>query len=129
MASLLLVCDQIDLREQAKRVLESNGFACEAMSEESYKEKVRGLELPGLKPTSLSLQSNVISFPSGSQTPGQKVATMDELESKAIESAIHQFRGNLTEAARALGIGRATLYRKVKLYQIDPNPARRKRAA
>ena len=54
---------------------------------------------------------------------------MNELEAKAIENAIAQFRGNLTEAAKALGIGRATLYRKVKQYQIDPSMARKKRAA
>ena len=44
-------------------------------------------------------------------------------------TAIHAYRGNLTEAAKALGIGRATLYRKVKLYNIDPASARRKKAA
>lgn len=75
-------------------------------------------------------RGNVLPFPTMS-TPAaaDKVATMNELESKAIENAIVQFRGNLTEAAKALGIGRATLYRKVKLYQIDPSAARRKRAA
>ncbi len=39
------------------------------------------------------------------------------------------FKGNLTEAAKALGIGRATLYRKVKQYNIDPSAARKKKAA
>lgn len=57
------------------------------------------------------------------------VETMEQLEAKAIEAAIVQFKGNLTEAAKALGIGRATLYRKVKHYSIDPNQARRKKAA
>jgi len=59
----------------------------------------------------------------------QKVSTMDEIESQAIVTAIAQYKGNLTEAAKALGIGRATLYRKVKLYKIDPTEARRKKAA
>lgn len=59
----------------------------------------------------------------------QKVRTINELESIAIENAIHEFNGNLTEAAKALGIGRATLYRKVKQYNIDPSSARKKRAA
>jgi DNA-binding NtrC family response regulator len=59
----------------------------------------------------------------------QKVSTMDEIESQAIITAIAQYKGNLTEAAKALGIGRATLYRKVKLYKIDPTEARRKKAA
>ena len=58
-----------------------------------------------------------------------KVRTINELESIAIENAIHEFGGNLTEAAKALGIGRATLYRKVKQYNIDPSSARKKRAA
>lgn len=60
---------------------------------------------------------------------GSPVETMEQMEAKAIESAIVQFKGNLTEAAKALGIGRATLYRKVKHYSIDPNQARKRRAA
>lgn len=58
-----------------------------------------------------------------------KVQTIDQLESDAIRQAIMNFRGNLTEAAKALGIGRATLYRKVKQYNIDPSEARRKKHA
>lgn len=57
------------------------------------------------------------------------VETMDQVEARAIEAAINQFKGNLTEAAKALGIGRATLYRKVKYFQIDPSVARKKRVA
>lgn len=59
----------------------------------------------------------------------QPVQTMAELEAKAIESAIVKYRGNLTEAAKALGIGRATLYRKVKHFSIDPNLSRKQRVA
>ncbi len=55
------------------------------------------------------------------------VQKMDDLEAKAIENAIVQYKGNLTEAAKALGIGRATLYRKVKQYQIDPSAARKRK--
>ena len=81
----------------------------------------------GLNPlTAEAMGSNVVSFP----TPiDQRVQKMDELEAKAIESAIMQFKGNLTEAAKALGIGRATLYRKVKQYHIDPSQARRRKIA
>ncbi len=67
--------------------------------------------------------------PSLSSDDDKKVRTINELESIAIENAIHEFGGNLTEAAKALGIGRATLYRKVKQYNIDPSSARKKRAA
>lgn len=58
-----------------------------------------------------------------------RVEKMEELEAKAISDAIQQYKGNLTEAAKALGIGRATLYRKVKQFNIDPAQARRRRAA
>lgn len=72
--------------------------------------------------------SNVVQFPSqmNAHAPVQK---MEDIEAQAIEDAITQFKGNLTEAAKALGIGRATLYRKVKQYQIDPAAARKKKQA
>ncbi len=65
----------------------------------------------------------VLQFPS-QQANNQKVMSMNEIESMAIQNAIHEYKGNLTEAAKALGIGRATLYRKVKQYNIDPSAAR-----
>ena len=76
--------------------------------------------------------AKVLPFPgSFGGAPNQKssVATINQLESVAIENAIQAFKGNLTEAAKALGIGRATLYRKVKQYNIDPTSARKKKAA
>lgn len=65
----------------------------------------------------------------GKSTSNGPVETMEQLEAKAIEAAILKFKGNLTEAAKALGIGRATLYRKVKHFAIDPNLARKRKAA
>lgn len=68
--------------------------------------------------------NNVVNFPFQSN---DKVQKMEDMEAKAIEAAIHQYKGNLTEAAKALGIGRATLYRKVKQFHIDPSQARRRK--
>lgn len=56
----------------------------------------------------------------------KRVKTMGELENIAIQEAIREFQGNLTEASKALGIGRATLYRKVKQYNIDLTATRKK---
>lgn len=136
-----VISDEMDGGERVKTYATSQGMTCYAYSPAQWRE---GLENPvfrnqmvagvpslsgGMSPLE---RSNVLPFPgvtpSNSNDSG-KVATMEELESKAIENAILQFRGNLTEAAKALGIGRATLYRKVKQYQIDPSSARKKRAA
>ncbi len=81
----------------------------------------------GMSPLTSEPMNNLVNFP-GMQPEG-KVQKMEDLEAKAIESAINQYKGNLTEAAKALGIGRATLYRKVKQYHIDPSQARRRKVA
>lgn len=55
--------------------------------------------------------------------------TMEQLECEAISKAIVAHKGNLSEAAKSLNIGRATLYRKVKQYQINTKEARTKKVA
>ena len=46
-------------------------------------------------------------------------ATLDEIEREAIVQALQQSAGNRQAAALRLGIGLATLYRKLKTYHID----------
>jgi DNA-binding NtrC family response regulator len=53
----------------------------------------------------------------------QGVVPLQELERQAIEHALQQTRGDRTEAALLLGIGRTTLYRKLKEYQLTENGA------
>ena len=82
----------------------------------------------GTNPLTAEVTNNVVAFPTNTGGDG-RVQKMEDLEAKAIETAINQYKGNLTEAAKALGIGRATLYRKVKQYHIDPSQARRRKIA
>jgi two-component system NtrC family response regulator/two-component system response regulator HydG len=46
-------------------------------------------------------------------------ATLEEIEREAIVQALQQHRGNRQAAARRLGIGLATLYRKLKVYSLQ----------
>jgi DNA-binding NtrC family response regulator len=46
---------------------------------------------------------------------------LQELERQAIKHALQQTKGDRTEAALLLGIGRTTLYRKLKEYQLGEN--------
>ncbi|MBI1324677.1 response regulator [bacterium] len=47
--------------------------------------------------------------------------TIDEMEKVAIENALEFTKGNVRAAARRLGIGAATIYRKMKKYGISPD--------
>lgn len=138
---VLLVGDDRDQCEKLKTM--SQGMGCnvhvftpnewgKALHDPSTRQKLMG-EVPALSAgmSPLSEGAKILQFPQPSMVgeEGGKVRTINELESIAIENAIHEFGGNLTEAAKALGIGRATLYRKVKQYNIDPSSARKKRAA
>jgi len=44
---------------------------------------------------------------------------LDHWEQKLIRQAIDRCQGNIQESAKMLGIGRATLYRKIKEYEIE----------
>jgi DNA-binding NtrC family response regulator len=48
---------------------------------------------------------------------------MEEIERQAIVDGLRQARGNVRQAARLLGLGQATIYRKLKRYAIDPAAA------
>jgi two-component system, NtrC family, response regulator HydG len=46
------------------------------------------------------------------------VLTLEEIERRAIEAALRRTEGNLSRAGRDLGIGRTTLYRKLRKYGL-----------
>ncbi len=46
------------------------------------------------------------------------LVTLKEAEVEAVRKALEHTRGNVTKAAKILGIGRNTLYRKIKQYDI-----------
>ena len=49
---------------------------------------------------------------------GNKVVPMSEVEKRAIEHALRVSKGNVPAAAKKLRIGQATIYRKIKSYNI-----------
>jgi DNA-binding NtrC family response regulator len=50
------------------------------------------------------------------------VVTISAMEKRAIHKALQQTKGDRVEAARLLGIGKTTLYRKLKEYSLDVEP-------
>lgn len=134
---MIVVSDDNDFIVSARAHCEAKGGTCKVYSQADWTRQVNtpGFvhALTGEQPLNSGGETGakILPFPGmgGGAGVGGKVQTIDELESEAIRQAIDNFKGNLTEAAKALGIGRATLYRKVKQYNIDPNEARRKKHA
>lgn len=137
---MIVVSDNQETIENARKYWENHDVTVQAYSSSQWREGMDNAffrqqlvaGVPSLVSGSSPVNSevtgggNVIQFPT--VTPAaSNVQKMEEIEAQAIENAILQYKGNLTEAAKALGIGRATLYRKVKQYQIDPSAARRKK--
>ena len=56
------------------------------------------------------------------------VRTLADVELEMIRLAIDHYHGQMSEVARRLGIGRSTLYRKLKEYGIDPETGRAEKA-
>jgi transcriptional regulator of acetoin/glycerol metabolism len=135
-SSFIVVSDDQALVQKAQAFGQMHGVTVQVMTPEQHEASQTGrTELPSLVAGHAAVEgAKVLQFP-GTAGAGQVsdtrrgVATINQLESVAIENAIAAFKGNLTEAAKALGIGRATLYRKVKQYNIDPSMARKKKAA
>ena len=57
------------------------------------------------------------------------VRSLASVELEMIKLAIDHYNGQMSEVARRLGIGRSTLYRKLKEYGIDPESGRSERLA
>ena len=56
-------------------------------------------------------------------TPAGEVRPLEELESEIIRFAISHYRGQMSEVARRLKIGRSTLYRKLEDIGAGAQPA------
>ncbi len=68
------------------------------------------------------LPSNLI-YPTGDRAPErEELLPLEELERRAILRALRQTGGDKLATARLLGIGKTTLYRKLKQYHADHTP-------
>ena len=52
---------------------------------------------------------------------GGHVRKLADVEEELIRFALKFYHGQMSQVARKLGIGRSTLYRKLKDYGIDPD--------
>ncbi len=67
-------------------------------------------------PVELLAETATIGAP---KTMAIQSTSLEETERVAIARAVHGAHGNLAQAARALGVSRSTLYRKLQIYQLE----------
>ena len=87
-------------------------------------------QISGLIPTMASKSENPLTalVSSGSEEIDPSVTfldreghlrTLEDIERELIQFAIENYSGHMSEVARRLGIGRSTLYRKVREHELD----------
>jgi DNA-binding NtrC family response regulator len=82
------------------------------------------LELNGRPPKSAAGDPAPVQTPEKTETAIEKTGCLSDIrrqaEADAIRSTLEQNRYNVTKAARQLGIGRATIYKRMKKLGIQP---------
>ncbi len=122
-------------RDAGKKMTRVEAKAMEALASHGWPGNVRELEnvihrtllvSAGLELKLDDLPANIIAGEGPSPSPQTPVSTstaggpksLEDLERDAIVSAMESNRGNLSDVARQLGIGRSTLYRKLEQYGL-----------
>jgi len=90
----------------------------EQYSSENVLEQLDESCLPRILEVLRQLEDRLIETMVKKGIPTPPPPTLNETEAEAIRAALNYYRGNITLAAKALGIGRNTFYRKMKDYSI-----------
>ncbi len=115
--------------KKAKKWGTSNGFevvVSRKTETEETKDGNSGLELPEGATTVLThkLANNIINIPSNGEND---IVKLHDVTRVALESALKKTNGNIMATSKALGMGRATVYRKIRIYNIDKSFYRREK--
>ncbi len=81
------------------------------------RDAVIGADVPPL--ASSGAVSDGVAFGIPAVTEGGHIRRLEDVESDMIRLALQRYRGQMSEVARKLGIGRSTLYRKIRSLGLD----------
>ena len=123
------------------RQLENAVFRAVILADGEYLKPEDFPQISGLAPTmdSAPAAASVSPLPLGSEIAANAAAadmpveimdegghlrSLEDIERDLIEFAIENYAGRMSEVARRLGVGRSTLYRKVREYDLDVDGVR-----
>ena len=90
--------------------------------EDAGSESEQGVSLE--QPAGVTIASNDDDSPVRVTDPKGELRSLEEVERDLIQYAIDFYAGHMSEVARKLGIGRSTLYRKVREHELDVGTVR-----
>ena len=111
--------------KKAKKWGTSNGFEVVVNgSTENGEARDEAVELPEGASTVLTYQlaDNIVNIPSNDSGD---IVKLHDVTRVALETALKKTNGNIMATSKALGMGRATVYRKIRIYNIDKSFYRR----
>ncbi|WFS00026.1 sigma-54-dependent transcriptional regulator [Rhizobium tumorigenes] len=114
-----LTSEQMAAGGISRRAMGEGGLSLVGGRESDHVESATN-ESPAPQPaetTDVSVPDNQIA----STGPSGEVRKLADVEEELIRFALKFYRGQMSQVARKLGIGRSTLYRKLKDYGIDPD--------
>jgi len=91
----------------------------EMLSRDEYLDELGDGELLTAYRLTKQLESRLKSIMSEKGMPGPLPPSLEEVEREVIQETLEYYRGNISNTARSLGMGRNTLYRKLKDYEIS----------
>ena len=123
MAKVIFISsDQTEI-EKASRWAEDSGYPLEHYSETEWEDRTQEYTEESIDPS--VLPNNIVPFQGRNRLPigicrippHQK--SLQEIELETITKTLRTMQGNISRASRVLGVGRATLYRKIREHNID----------
>ena len=114
---IICISDSLSHIYKMKKLAERNDYDFSSYSEDEW----ATIEEIELHIPDEGFSTNITSLPMGARP----LFSLDELEAKTIRRVIYKVNGNAAHAARALKIGRATLYRKLNKYGFNLKQVRK----
>jgi len=91
----------------------------EMLSKKEYLDELADDELLTAYSLARQLESRIKSKMGRSGVPGPHPPSMEEVEKTVIQETLDYYQGNISNAARSLGMGRNTIYRKLREYGLN----------
>ena len=116
MSKIILIGSDHDTINAVTALAVDRGYQFEHYTPKQWKEKT--FDHSSDKNNVVSIRKDLL-LPTGKGSSNFYLKSLDEVQSEAIRQALVVSKGNVSRVSKILNRGRATLYSKIKQYNID----------